>query len=88
TNRLRAVFSLWRAERFRWFRAHPRSAFPFVTFFRILTVAMLKIRKEKKDIRQLRCVDGATLSKIVNCGGMRCTACRRPALRRYSRITG
>lgn len=51
--------------------------------FEFRTVEKLKIRKEKKDIRQLRRAGRAAMSKIVNCAGRRCTACRRPALRRY-----
>lgn len=60
-----------------------RTAFPASHSFEFRMVAKLKIRKEKKDIRQLRCVDGAAMSKIVNCAWMRCTASRRPALRKY-----
>lgn len=63
--------------------ASAKSTSPASHSFEFRMVAKLKIRKGKKDIRQLRCVDGATLSKIVNCGYARCTTCRRPALRRY-----
>jgi hypothetical protein len=51
--------------------------------FEFQTIEKLKNQKEKKDIRQLRSSTGDAMSKIVNCPQGRCTACRRPALRRY-----